>query len=99
MAEKRRDEETKAILHEWAEARGRMEAEIQRKKEHLNVATNFEKARGFVRSNWKSKNFNPADDPTKYDSSTDESDVAANEREEAADQVGAISDDFNVRGS
>ena len=28
LAEKRRDEETNAILHEWAEARGRMEAEI-----------------------------------------------------------------------
>ena len=62
-----------------------MEAEIQRKKEPVNVATNFEKARGFVRSNWKSKNFNPNDDPTKFDSSTDESDLAAQEREEIND--------------
>ena len=57
-----------------------MEAEIQRKKEHVNVATNFERARGFVRSNWKTKNFNPSDDPTKFDSSTDESDLATQER-------------------
>ena len=64
-----------------------MEAEIQRKKEHLNVATNFEKARGFVRTNWKSKNFNPEDDPTKYDASTDASEVAAEERDEAGDKV------------
>ena len=28
LAEKRRDEETKAILHDWADARGRMESEI-----------------------------------------------------------------------
>jgi hypothetical protein len=74
-----------------------MEAEIQRKKEHLNVATNFEKARGFVRSNWKSKNFNPNDDPTKLDSSTDESDVAAEERDEAEDKVEGIQDDLVVR--
>ena len=52
-----------------------MEAEIQRRKEHINDATNFEKARGFVRTNWKSKNFNPLNDPTEYESSTDESDV------------------------
>jgi nuclear transport factor 2 (NTF2) superfamily protein len=32
-----------------------VEVEIQRKKEHQNFATNFEKARGFVRQNWKSK--------------------------------------------
>lgn len=51
-----------------------MESEIARKKEHLNEATNFAKARGFVRTCWKSKNYNPEDDPTVYDSSTDESD-------------------------
>lgn len=71
-----------------------MEAEIQRKKEHVSVATNFEKARGFIRTNWKSKNFNPSDDPTKYDSSTDESDVEANERDEAHDQVDEFADDL-----
>lgn len=46
-------------MKEWGQARGRMEAEIARKKEHLNVATNFEKARGWTRSNWKTKNYNP----------------------------------------
>ena len=41
-----------------------MEAEIQRRKEHINDATNFEQARGFVRTNWKTKNWNPNADPT-----------------------------------
>lgn len=85
--EKRRDEETKAILHDWADARGRMESEIQRRKEHNEVATNFERARGFVRKNWKSKNFDPNDDPTKYDSSTDEDELAENEKQEAGDRM------------
>lgn len=64
LADKRRDEETAAYLRDWSQARGRMESEIQRRKEHLNEATNFEKARGFVRTNWKTKNWNPNDDPT-----------------------------------
>lgn len=29
-------------MKEWGQARGRMESEIARKKEHLNEATNFE---------------------------------------------------------
>jgi len=41
----------------------------------VNVATNFEKARGFVRTNWKSKNFNPNDNPCELDSSTDDSEI------------------------
>lgn len=94
LAEKRRDEETRHIMNEWSEARARMEAEIQRKKEHVNAATNFAKARGFVRSNWKSKNFNPKDDPTQYDSSTDESELAAREREEMGDNVEDMSDEY-----
>ena len=72
-----------------------MEAEILRKKEHINFATNFEKARGFVRSNWKSKNFNPNDDPTKQDSSTDESELEARERAERADNVDTMSDEWD----
>jgi len=44
-----------------------------RKKEHQNVATKFEDARGFVRSNWKSKNFNPDHNPCDFDSSSDDS--------------------------
>ena len=42
-------------MKDWGIARGRMEAEIARKKEHLNSATNFEKARGWTRSSWKTK--------------------------------------------
>lgn len=64
LADKRRDEETVAYLRQWSQARGRMEAEIQRRKEHLNDATNFEKARGFVRTNWKTKGWHIEDDPT-----------------------------------
>lgn len=71
-----------------------MEAEIQRKKEHLNFATNFEKARGFVRTNWKSKNFNPNDDPTQQDSSTDDSELERRERMEREDNVDELSDDW-----
>ena len=41
LQDKRRDEETLAFLREWRQARGRMEAEIQRRKEHKNDATNF----------------------------------------------------------
>lgn len=66
-----------------------------RKKEHINFATNFEKARGFVRSNWKSKNFNPNDDPTKQDSSTDESELEARERAERGDNVDTMSDEWD----
>ena len=46
-------------MKDWGHARGRMESEIARKKEHLNVATNFEKARGWTRTSWKTKNYNP----------------------------------------
>jgi len=41
LADKRRDEEAQQTMKEWGQARGRMESEIARKKEHLNVATNF----------------------------------------------------------
>ena len=64
-----------------------MEAEIQRRKEHLNEATNFEEARGFVRSNWKTKNWNPNEDPTQHDSSTDSDEEAAVFQEERRDTV------------
>ena len=59
LADKRRDEEEKAMLKEWGQARGRVETDIARKKEHLGVATNFQKARGWVRTNWKTKRSNP----------------------------------------
>ena len=59
LADKRRDEEEKAMIKEWGQARGRVETDIARKKEHLNVATNFQKARGWGRKNWKTKNYSP----------------------------------------
>ena len=37
------------MMKEWGHARGRVESEIARKKEHLNVATHFKEARGWVR--------------------------------------------------
>jgi hypothetical protein len=49
-------------MKEWGHARGRVESEIARKKEHINVATNFKDARGWVRKNWKSKNHNHEND-------------------------------------
>jgi hypothetical protein len=48
-----------------------------------------------VRTNWKSKNFNPNDDPTKQDSSTDESELEARERAENGDRVDTMSDDWD----
>lgn len=67
LADKRRDEEEKAMIKEWAHARGRVETDIARKKEHLNVATNFTKARGWVRKNWKTKNHKPgAETPAQF---------------------------------
>jgi len=43
------------MLREWGKARGRIEAEIQRRKEHNILGSNFEKARGWVRKNWRTK--------------------------------------------
>jgi hypothetical protein len=48
-----------------------------------------------VRTNWKSKNFNPNDDPTKQDSSTDESELEARELAERNDNVDTMSDDWD----
>lgn len=59
-----------------------MESEIQRRKEHLNDATNFEQARGFVRTNFKTKNWNPNMDPTVFDSSVDSEDEELMNRDE-----------------
>lgn len=74
LQDKRRDEESLAFLREWRIAKGRFEAEVQRRKEHLNEATDFQKARGFVRTCWKTKNWNPDEDPCQYDSSSDSED-------------------------
>ena len=59
----------KQMMKEWSDARGRMEEEIARKKEHQNFGTNFKEARGFVRQNWESKHWNPDQNPLVYDSS------------------------------
>lgn len=66
-----------------------MEAEVQRRKEHINEATNFEQARGFVRTNWKTKYWNPNDDPTQEDSSSDsdENEDGVNYKDEQRDTV------------
>lgn len=87
LQEKRCNEETKATLNQWAHARGRMEAEFQRKKEHVNAASNFQKARGFVRTNWKSKNFDPSENPCDQSSSTDDSELARQECDEDQDKM------------
>lgn len=79
-------------MNQWGQARTRIEAEIQRKKEHNKDATNFEKARGFVRTNWKTKGYDPSCDPTKAYSSTDESEVEAREAAERGDEVKELSD-------
>lgn len=48
-----------------------------------------------MRTNWKSKNFNPTDDPTKQDSSTDESELDRRELAEKADNVDTMSDEYD----
>ena len=68
-----------------------MEAEMQRRKEHVNEATNFEQARGFVRTNWKTKNWNPNDDPTQFESSTDSEDGCAEHKMEKRDTIKEMS--------
>ena len=56
LAEKRTQEEVKQSVKEWSEAKARYECELQRKKEHLNFGSNFEKARGYVRTTRKPVN-------------------------------------------
>ena len=50
---------------------GSRAAEIQRKKEHQYEGSNFE-SRAFVRTNWKTKNFNPDSNPLEEESSEEE---------------------------
>ena len=56
----------------------------------MNDATNFEQARGFVRTNWKTARWNPNDDPTQFDSSTDSEDEAERNKDENRDTVSGI---------
>eukprot|EP00347_Sterkiella_histriomuscorum_P008883 403343381 len=86
LQEKRREEELKQHMKEWSSAKQRIESEIQRKKEHQNAGSNFE-ARGFVRKNWKSKNFNPNDNPLIEDSSTDSEDYGNEDNHETEAQT------------
>ena len=79
-------------MQQWGRVRSRVESDIMRKKEHRDGASKFEKARGFVRTDWKSKNFNPNDDPCMADSSTDEDEL---EQDEAQDKVDLIVDTTN----
>lgn len=60
-------------MKEWSVAKSKIEEEIQRKKEHKVEGSNFH-ARAFIRRSWKSKNFNPNDNPLILDSSSDEED-------------------------
>ena len=87
LADKRRDEEHAQCLKEWGQARGRMEAEIARKKEHLNAATNFADARGWTRSCWKTKNHQPASETfeefLQSSASEEEADPAKGSNEES----------------
>ena len=64
-----------------------MESEIQRRKEHLNEATNFEQARGFVRTCFKSVNFNPNNDPCAEPSSEEDEEDDAQDQDEKRDLV------------
>lgn len=58
MQEKRRDEEMHHMIKEWSTAKERISVELTRKGENRTEATKFEKARGFVRSNYSSKGYN-----------------------------------------
>ena len=76
-------------MKEWGATRGKMESEIARKKEHLNVATNFEKARGWVRQSFKTKNYRPGCETHEEFlqlSSSDEEGILSQEEDEDFDQ-------------
>jgi hypothetical protein len=57
-------------LKDWSEAKERLSVEIARKIEGHNEGTKFEKARGFVRKNFSSKNFDPNLNPLLEDTSS-----------------------------
>ena len=72
LAEKRRDEELKMTLKQWSDAKARMGTEVQRKIEHQTTATRFVESRAYVRSNWKTKKFDPSRNPLLDSSSSEE---------------------------
>ena len=75
LADKRRDEELKMTMKEWSEAKARMGTEVARKLEHQSSATRLVESRAYVRTNWKTKKFDPTKNPL-LDSSSSEEDEA-----------------------
>ena len=75
LADKRRDEELKLPMKEWSEAKARMGTEVARKLENQSSATRFVESRAYVRTNWKTKKFDPSKNPL-LDSSSSEEDEA-----------------------
>lgn len=59
-------------IKEWSDSKARISVESLRKIENKTKGTKFEKARGFTRKNWSSKNFNPDDNPLMLDTSSSE---------------------------
>ena len=72
LADKRRDEELKTTLKDWSDAKARMGTEAQRKIEHQATGTRFVESRAYIRSNWKTKKFDPSRNPLLDSSSSEE---------------------------
>jgi hypothetical protein len=72
LADKRREEELKMTMKEWSEAKARMATEVSRKFEHQNSATRFVESRAYIRTNWKTKKFDPSKNPLLDSSSSEE---------------------------
>ena len=72
LADKRREEELKMTMKEWSEAKARMATEVSRKIEHQNSATRFVESRAYIRTNWKTKKFDPSKNPLLDSSSSEE---------------------------
>lgn len=62
-----------ATLLQWSNAKSRFESDISRKNEGRKSGNNFQ-SRGWVRKSWKTKNFNPENNPLLEESSTEEED-------------------------
>jgi len=90
LTEKRRNEEGNEIMRGWSSAKGRLEGEIQRKKEQIANGSNFEKARAFNRRNWSSRGFNPHQNPLNELSSDSEE---FDEAEYGEEELDIIQDD------
>lgn len=82
-------EELKKSVQSWSAAKERMEVEIARKKEAYRRGTDFRAARGFVRRNWKTKNYNPEENPLGELVSTDEEDYGQEAEEESPQKEAA----------